>query len=74
MVLVVELGVAPMALVVRALGLKVLVELVALLLVVGVVAPGALVEMRLRLLPRTRVAAVVVVLLALAALAALVTA
>jgi hypothetical protein len=40
-----------MALVVRALGLKVLVELVALLLVVGVVAPGALVEMRLRLLP-----------------------
>jgi hypothetical protein len=70
-VLVVALGVAPMVLVVRALGQRVLVELVALLLVVGVVVPGVLVEMRLRLLPRTQAVVAVVAHLALVALAAL---
>ncbi len=74
MVLAVALGVAPVALVARALGLKVLVELVALLLAVGVVVPGVLVEMRLRLLPRTQAVVAVAAPLALAALVALVTA
>ncbi len=71
MVLVVELGVAPMALVVRALGQRALVEPVALPLVVGAVAPGVLVEMRLRLLPRIRAVVAVVAPLALAALVVL---
>ncbi len=67
----VALGVAPVVLVVRALEQGALAELVALLLVVGVVVPGVLVEMRLRLLPRTQAVVAVVAHLALAALVVL---